>query len=356
MKICILGDTHFGVRADSIEFHNFFKKFYSEFFFPELESRNIDTIIQLGDLFDRRKYIQFNTLALCREYFFNQLSKNDLTMYTLIGNHDIPYRNTLSVNAQSLLLNEYKNIHIIQKFETKMFDGLLIDFIPWICEDNQKDILSNIKQSQSSVCVGHLEINGCSMGHSICEHGLDGNYFNKYDIVLSGHFHTKSTKNNIIYTGTPYEMNWTDYCIEKGIYILDTETLEIEFIKNPFSIFSRIDYDDNITTFEEMNNHDYSQYKDLYVKVVVINKNNPYQFDIFLENIHKSGALDVKVVEDFTEDLNQTVETFSDAEDTLTIINKVIDSSTETNKNIESNTIKRLFKELYIESINPQED
>ena len=28
MKLCILGDTHFGARGDSVDFHNFFEKFY----------------------------------------------------------------------------------------------------------------------------------------------------------------------------------------------------------------------------------------------------------------------------------------------------------------------------------------
>ncbi len=42
MKICILGDTHFGMRGDSLEFHRYYKKFYdniSEFIENFEESR-----------------------------------------------------------------------------------------------------------------------------------------------------------------------------------------------------------------------------------------------------------------------------------------------------------------------------
>ena len=66
MKICILGDTHFGMRGDSLEFHKYYKKFYDNVFFPYLIENNIDTVFQLGDLFDRRKFINFNSLYLCR--------------------------------------------------------------------------------------------------------------------------------------------------------------------------------------------------------------------------------------------------------------------------------------------------
>ena len=42
MKICILGDTHFGMRGDSLEFHRYCKKFYDDVFFPTLEAEGID--------------------------------------------------------------------------------------------------------------------------------------------------------------------------------------------------------------------------------------------------------------------------------------------------------------------------
>ena len=59
MKLVILGDTHFGARGDSLDFHKFFQKFYDEVFFPYLLENDIKIVIQLGDLFDRRKFINF---------------------------------------------------------------------------------------------------------------------------------------------------------------------------------------------------------------------------------------------------------------------------------------------------------
>src|SRR5210317_1250824 len=103
MKLCILGDTHFGMRGDSIIFHNYIKKFYEEIFFPYLKENNITQIFQMGDLFDRRKFINFNSLYECRKYFFDKVTENNITFYSMLGNHDITYRNTLRVNSSQLL-------------------------------------------------------------------------------------------------------------------------------------------------------------------------------------------------------------------------------------------------------------
>ncbi len=112
MKIAILGDTHFGMRGDSIAFHNHYKDFYLNTFFPYLVDHGIRTVFQLGDLFDRRKYISFQSLALCRNYFFDQLVKHDIQCHVLLGNHDIFFKNTLEVNSPDLLLRDYAH-HIL---------------------------------------------------------------------------------------------------------------------------------------------------------------------------------------------------------------------------------------------------
>ena len=72
-KFIVLGDTHFGARGDSLKFHAYMEKFYTEFLFPYMKENNIKGIYQLGDLFDRRKFINFNTLAECKRYFFDYL-------------------------------------------------------------------------------------------------------------------------------------------------------------------------------------------------------------------------------------------------------------------------------------------
>ena len=353
MKLCILGDTHFGARGDSLDFHKYFQKFYDEVFFPYLIENDIKVVFQMGDLFDRRKFINFNSLYLSRKYFFEKCERLGIQLHTLIGNHDVAYKNTLEVNSPSLLLNEYSNIEIYEEFDTVDFDGVSIDVVPWICDDNVDDIFNRMKESKAQICFGHFEIAGFEMDRgNVCESGIDKQSLSKYDVVLTGHFHHKSTDGNITYVGTPYEMSWADWNDPKGFHIFDTETREMNFVKNTFSMFHKITYDDGKTTFEDWKEYDFSKLKECYVKVVVLNKQNPFLFDHVIDSLYKAGVSDLSIVEDFTDvnvDLDQDI--IDQAEDTITILSKYIDNLT---LDVEPEKLKTLVRELYVEALNTE--
>jgi DNA repair exonuclease SbcCD nuclease subunit len=353
MKICILGDSHFGARGDSLDFHKYFEKFYDEVFFPYLKQNDIKIIFQMGDLFDRRKYINFNTLHLCRKYFFDRCQILDIKVHTLLGNHDIAFKNTLEVNSTGLLLNEYKCVEYYDDFDTVEFDGVKIDVVPWICDSNEKEIFQKMKESKAQICFGHFEIAGFEMDRgNVCDHGLDKKILSKYDIVLSGHFHHKSTDDNITYVGTPYEMTWSDYNDPKGFHIFDTETRNMEFVKNPFVMFNKVTYDDGQQDFDSWKKYDFSSLKDTYVKVVVLNKQNPYLFDNVIDNLYKVGIADLSIVEDFSDMMIEDDSDIIDqAEDTMTILSKHIDNLT---LDVEAEKLKTLMRELYIEALNTE--
>ena len=96
MKIALLGDCHFGIKNDSPNFHNLYEIFYKSFI-KYLIDNDIKQVIQLGDLFDKRRQICFNTLSECKRYFFKPLKEAGIEFYTIVGNHDIYYRQSLSV-------------------------------------------------------------------------------------------------------------------------------------------------------------------------------------------------------------------------------------------------------------------
>ena len=121
--------THiFGVRNDLNLFHKHFEKFF-DMMFEDLAQHNVKHIFQLGDLFDRRKYINFHTLRESKRYFFNKLQEHGITLHTLVGNHDIFFRESLEINSQSLVLGEYPNIWIYAKPTTQMFGNTSIDIV-----------------------------------------------------------------------------------------------------------------------------------------------------------------------------------------------------------------------------------
>lgn len=353
MKLIILGDTHFGVRGDSLDFHKYYKKFYDKIFFPYLLENKITDVFQLGDLFDRRKFINYNSLFLSKKYFFDKLKENGITLHTLLGNHDIFYKNTLEVNSPELLLQEYDNIKVYNDFATVDFNGVNVDVIPWLCDDNSADIFEKMKNSTADICFGHFEIDGFEMDRGNIHHGgLDRKELIKYDIVLSGHFHHKSSADNILYVGTPYEMTWSDYNDPKGFHVFDTETRELEFVQNTYKMFHKISYDDGEQDFEFWKNFDYNSYKDTYIKIVVLNKQNPYLFDNVLDNLYKVGICDISIVEDFSDNsIEDDQELIDQAEDTMTILGKYIDNLT---LDVEPNKLKNVMREVYIEALNTE--
>ena len=345
MKIAILGDTHFGMRGDSIAFHNHYREFYQNTFFPYLKEHNINTVWQLGDLFDRRKYISFQSLALCRRYFFDVMLKEGIEFNALIGNHDITFKNTLEVNSPELLLQDYENVNLYSS-AAEVFG---IDIIPWICKDNEEEISGFIKESNNKICFGHFELAGFEMDRgNICHEGMDAAVLKKYDLVLSGHFHHKSNSGNIVYVGTPGEMTWSDYNDERGFHILDTSTLELTFIKNPSNMFYKIRYHDDELFYNDIINADYSHLAGKYVKIVVEKRGNAFLLDTLLDQIAKVSPMECSVVEDYSDITNDVEIDIDQAEDTITILNKYVDGLTLP---VESDKIKNVLRDVYNEAI-----
>lgn len=350
MKVALITDQHFGARNDSIIFSKYFEKFYSQQFFPYLLENNIDSIIDLGDTFDRRKYINFQSLYNCRSYWFDQIEKYNMTLHCIVGNHCTYYKNTNSVNSPELLLQDYNNIKIYSKCTEITLDQLDIVMIPWICADNFSETMKIIDSTKSQVVMGHLEISGFEMYRgSACEEGYDRKIFDKFDIVMSGHFHHKSSYGNIHYLGAPYEMTWSDWNDPRGFHIFDTDTRELTYIENRFKMFNKIHYDDSSNNLDQILDIDTDGLSGHIVKVIVHEKNNPYWFDMFISKIEKSGVFDLQVVEDnFNLNLEDDDSITEGVEDTLTILNKYTDQFKD---RVNINKLRGFLSDLYHEAL-----
>lgn len=347
-RVCILGDTHFGVRNDNILFHDHFEVFFKEMV-NDLIARDINVIIQLGDLFDRRKYINFNTLSRSKQYFFDLLANAGITLHTLVGNHDAHFRETLEVNSSSLVLGEYmqgQSVFVYEDPTTITIGNTTIDVIPWICKDNEQDVMKFMANSRSDICVGHFEIASFSMYKGVEAHGgLPIDMFEKYEHVFSGHYHTRSKKGNITYVGTPYEMTWQDHNDPKGYHIFDLDSRSIEFVQNMRSIFVRLDYDDS----KPLIDLDAVELTDRFTRVVVSTKTDLYKFDQFMSKLYGKGCYEIKVIEDMSEFKEGDIGDDIDLEDTMDVVANYVDSL-DTDADKES--IKAFMKTLYIEAIN----
>jgi DNA repair exonuclease SbcCD nuclease subunit len=356
MKLAIISDTHAGARSDNPHINDYFFRFWDNIFFPALRAHKIDRVVHLGDVVDRRKFINFAIWNKWTTSFFDRLNDEfHMPMDMLTGNHDVYYRNTNDVNALDELLGKYENIRIFREVTDMDYDGLTVALIPWINSGNYESSLEYIKHTKAPVVFGHLEISGFEMDPgNICLGGLHRSLFERFDMVLTGHFHHKSSDGCIYYLGNQYEMTWADYGDVRGFHIFDTDTRTLTFIENPYKMFHKFTYDDRIQTFEFWKQQDFSHYQNSYVKVVVAHKQNPYLFDTVIDSLHKATPVDVTIVEDYTEQaLGGSHDSVDQAEDTITIVRKCVDTM-KLPSGVDSDKLKGLLQELYIEALSTE--
>ena len=347
MKVAIITDQHFGARNDSVAFLDFYQKFYDNTFFPTIDAAGINTVLVLGDTFDRRKYVNFYSLQRAKEMFFDKLEERGIRVHMLAGNHDTYYKNTNEVNSPELLLTEYNNIDVIHSPETIVIDGTSICMMPWICADNYQESIDELTKTKAEICMGHFEIAGFAMHRGMESHdGLSKELFEKFDMVFSGHYHHRSDDNHIYYLGNPYELTWQDYNDPRGFHLFDLENRQLEFYANPYRMFSRVEYDDKE---KEPVDLDALDLKECYVKLIVINKTDYYKFDKFIQKLYTKGCHEIKIIEDMSEFSEGEIGEEINLEDTLSVLSHYVDSI-ETD--VDKEEIKTYMRTLYTEAVN----
>ena len=340
MKVAIITDTHYGARKGSKLFHDYFELFYKNVFFPTLEQYGIDTVIHMGDAFDSRKSIDYQSLEWAKRVVFEPLKNYQVHM--IVGNHDSYYKNTNNTNSPQLLLKDYPNIRTYSSPTEVKVGNLDVLLLPWICMENEEQSMKMIKKTKAKVAMGHLELHGFRVNRQIImEHGLEADLFSNFKKVFSGHYHTRSDNGTVFYTGNPYEIYWTDVNDTRGFTIFDTETLEHTPINNPYKMFHNIYYEDtNYQTF------DTREYENKIVKVVVRKKSDTKKFEKFIDKLYSSNIAELKIIENF--DIQEPVEFEAfESEDTISILNRYIQ---EAEISLDKSVIQKMMQEIYQEA------
>ena len=348
MKIALINDTHFGARGDSQLFLDYFMKFFDDVFFPYIKENNIKTVIHAGDLMDRRKFVNFNILNQVRTRFMDKLRDDNVKMHCILGNHDVYYRNTNSINSIRELFGN--DLVLYEEPTVVNFDGLDIALLPWVNKENNDDALNFIKTAAAPILIGHLELEGYKVMpgvkfKTVSGNGMSPKIFNRYEQVFTGHFHHRQENGNIYYFGTQYQITFSDLNETKGFHVYDTDTREIEFIENPYKMFHSLLYNDKDGPVS-INKLDYL--KDSYVKLFVEHKEHPYSFDRYMDKLYDVGVAKITIVEELINSDWTKEEIVDLGQDTVTLINNEIDSMDEVK---DKEKMKRLIKDLYMESL-----
>lgn len=351
--VAIITDTHFGARGDSQHFLNNQSKFFETVFFPTILERGIKTVFDLGDTFDRRKYLNFKTLSVVKKMWFAKLKEHGIQVISIVGNHQTYYKNTNEINSGDLILSEYDFIDVHYESKEIEFSGKKILLVPWINVENRERTLETIKNSNADLLFGHLEINGYDVMPGIKfnnpSKGLDPNTLYKFDRVFSGHFHQKQQKQNVTYLGCPYELTFADCKVKKGFHLYDFTEDKLEFIENPHKMHHIIEYDDSLLDAKsKYSNWDTTNYSDTYVKVRVLEKNDAYLYDKFIDLLEAASPIKVIIQDQIVSSNSKNLKI--ESQDTMSILDSYIDENyTDTKDN---RALKSLLKTLYLEAIN----
>jgi len=118
-------------------------------------------------------------------------------------------------------------------------------------------------------------------------------------------------------------------------------------------MFHKVFYDDSSMSLEEISKTDFKEFAGSFVKVIKQTTNNPYWFDLYMDRLYKSNPMNIQIVDDHMNlDLDDDSDIVNEAEDTLTILSKYIDSmTTSVDKKKLDNLMRSLYTEaLYVES------
>ena len=269
-----------------------------------------------------------------------------MIMDVIPGNHDTYYKNTNELNSLKELLGHFMNeIHIIMEPKVMEYGSLKMALLPWINGENYDRSINFIKDCKADWLGGHLELSGFEVMRGVTQmHGMDHKLFQKFELVMSGHYHVSSKRDNIWYLGSQMEFFWSDVNDPKYFHVMDTETREVKMIQNPYTMFEKILYDDSK---EDYTQKDVNFVDNKFVKIVVINRKDLFTFDSFVDKIQNRPIHDLKIAENFEEYLGENVEDESiSLEDTGTLLDSYVDAvDTELDKDKIKVSMRQLLSE-----------
>ncbi len=346
MKLAILGDSHFQVRGGDLDFLEFQLKWH-ERMFAEMQKQGITTCVQVGDFMDNRKVLDVRVGQYLTKRFLPLLEKYDIRFFTLLGNHNLFYRESVQIH-NLWFLEHHSRFNVINSPQT-MFGNILM--LPWICKENQEACMQAVSNGTEQICIGHLELTDFPMYKGVmATTGLDPLAFKRFELVVSGHYHTVSKIGNIHYTGSPYHLTWADYPddTERGWFVLDTEKKEMDMQHNTQndSLFAIHEYDPAMKYEPALLQHLAGKI----VRFIVSDRGDTKKYNKFLASIKEVKMIEYKIVDETIIDIKQTTATIDTSlliANTLTAITDYAGSLAETVDGADVNMTKEIARDLY---------
>ncbi len=212
---------------------------------------NCDEVICLGDFFDKPALSDEEITALA------DIRWNKLPHTFIVGNHES------SVNG--LRYNSVKSLHtlgfnIISEPTTRKIDNNTeFVFIPYLLEDDREPLEHYVNNPKHSIIFSHNDIKGIQYGKIESPNGFElSDIEANCKLFLNGHLHNGSFLNKnktILNLGNLTGQNFSEdaSCYNHCVLVLDTDTLELKFIENPYAYnFYKLDITDKTDIDNEL--------------------------------------------------------------------------------------------------------
>lgn len=262
MKILIYTDNHFCANSsivrsktdryslrleNQIQSINWAEKLADE--------ENCDLIIHCGDFFDKPD-LNAEELSALKEIVWSKIPHK-----FLVGNHEMA-SSDLSINSLNVLS---KVGQVVDKPTMESCYGSELIYLPYILESNRdtfKSYLSKLRSEywadcwttqevKNTIVFSHNDLKGLQYGKYESKIGFDIDEINSNcTLFINGHLHNQTqVSEKILNLGNLTGQNFSEdgFKYAHCAAILDTETLKIDLVCNPYAInFYKLEYNEFI--------------------------------------------------------------------------------------------------------------
>jgi hypothetical protein len=237
-RIYILGDLHLGVKNASIEWSDIQSDFLVNTFIEAIDKDGFDPetdiLIQVGDWHHVRESTNVRIQGASLNIAKVLCNKFKRGVHVILGNHDVYYKDQNDVHSLVGFNEIFDNFHVYESPKILNLNSHKFLMLPWIdSTDKFRETISKYKSADFVVC--HADIKGAKLSKTTkLDHGVEYSELNNYKRVYSGHIHIRQDRDNVLYVGTPYQMDRGDIGNSKGFYVLEINGTEVSerFIEN----------------------------------------------------------------------------------------------------------------------------
>ena len=264
-KTIVISDLHIGLKKANQSRLSIVVTVFKDVL-EAVKREGVENVICCGDVFHSRVALDLQALNVGIK-LLNALAEK-CNCYLIVGNHDIYYKNTLSVHSSNVF-KHMKNVFVIDKTTLVELNGQMALFVPWLgaydgCTKGKYDLMFG----HFDVCSGYLiasyieehsnkkaetandEIREILDSDSLLSEAsgsidirrefeklrknktksgdLVGDfveYAKPYGTIYAGHIHGHkefvSRSREFIFVGSPYQQNFGEIGVDNGFYVLD---------------------------------------------------------------------------------------------------------------------------------------